>query len=283
MTRIGDRLAAGRTLSVEFFPPKTPAGREQLDRTVAALEPLELSFVSMTYGAGGSTRELTRDLVVELNGSHPFSVMPHLTCMGHARADIEELVDDYAASGIDNLLALAGDPPVDGSEPTGDFAYASELVELIVDRADFSIGVAAFPESHPRSPDIATDRRRLAEKLAAVDFGITQFFYDADVYLRMVDDLGALGCDTPVLPGIMPMLNTTTIRRFAKMNAAAFPEELASRIDAAGGDDEVLKIAVDAAVQLCERLMEAGVPGLHVYSMNRPEATLAIVEALGLR
>lgn len=283
MTRIDALLAAGPTLSVELFPPKTPEGLEQMRQTLEALAPLELSFVSMTYGAGGSTRDLTRDLVVGLNEEGPAPAMPHLTCMGHTRAEIEALVDDYAESGIENLLALAGDPPADGSPASGDFTYATELVELARSRASFGIGVAAFPESHPRSPDVASDRRHLAEKLSRADFGIAQFFFDADPYLRMVDDLSALGCDVPVLPGIMPMLNTTTIRRFAAINGAAFPEDLAARIDAAATEDEVLKVAVEAAVALCERLVAAGAPGLHMYSLNRPHATLAIVEALGLR
>lgn len=283
MTRIDELLAAGPTLSVELFPPKTPEGLEQMRRTLDALAPLHLSFVSMTYGAGGSTRDLTRDLVVELNEREPMPVMPHLTCMGHTRVEIESLVDDYAASGIENLLALAGDPPADGSPAVGDFAHATELVEVARSRASFGIGVAAFPESHPRSPDPATDRRHLAAKLALADFGITQFFFDADPYLRMVDELAELGCEVPVLPGIMPLLNTTTIRRFAAVNGTTFPEDLAARIDAAATEDEVLKVAVEAAVTLCERLIAAGAPGLHMYSLNRPDATLAIVEALGLR
>lgn len=282
MTRIDTLLAAGPTLSVELFPPKTPEGLEQMRRTLEELAPLRLSFVSMTYGAGGSTRDLTRDLVVELNEREPMPVMPHLTCMGHTRAEIESLVDDYAASGIENLLALAGDPPADGSPVTGDFTHATELVEVARARASFGIGVAAFPESHPRSPDVASDRRHLAEKLSKADFGITQFFFDADPYLRMIDELAEFGCEAPVLPGIMPLLNTTTIRRFATVNGTTFPEELAARIDAAGSEEEVLEIAVDAAVRLCERLLASGAPGLHMYSLNRSHATLAIVDALGL-
>jgi methylenetetrahydrofolate reductase (NADPH) len=282
LTKIGDLLAAGPTLSVEFFPPKTPEGHEQLQRTLKELSAIDLSFVSVTYGAGGSTREITRDVVIAINDTSPFPAMPHLTCAGHARADIETLLDAYDAAGIRNVLALAGDPPADGSPAVGDFSYASELVELMRSRGDMSIGVAAFPEVHPRSADRADDRRRLAEKLAMADFAITQFFFDADDYLRMIDELDGLGNNTPVLPGIQPITNTTSIKRFAGINGVQFPEELAARIDGAATDDDRLKIVVEAAASLSQRLLDAGVPGLHLYCLNRPEATLGVVAALNL-
>ena len=281
MTHITDLLDAGPTVSFEFFPPATDAGREQLARCIDELAPAQPSFVSVTYGAGGSTRENTRDLVIGLERDQPFPAMPHLTCMGHTRAALESLIDDYAASGIENILALAGDPPSDGSEPTGEFHYASDLVDLVRARGRFTVAVAAFPEGHPRSPDLATDRRFLAAKLERADVGITQFFFDADDYLRMRDDLDALGCRRPVLPGIMPMLNPDVIRRFATMNGARFPEELASRVSGAAPEDQ-LSIAVDAAVELSQRLLDAGVPGLHLYCLNRSEASLAILDRLGL-
>jgi methylenetetrahydrofolate reductase (NADPH) len=283
MTRISDLLAAGPTVSAEFFPPKSEEGMAQLDRTIDALDELDLSFVSVTYGAGGSTRDTTRDIVVRVNAERPYPAMAHLTCMGHSTAEIDSLLDDYAANGVHNILALAGDPPADGSPVTGDFTYAGELVELVRKRPDFSIGVAAHPELHPRSGgDRAADRARLAEKLELADFGITQFFFEADDYFRMIDDLAALGTTKPILPGIMPLLNTSTIRRFAIMNGARFPEALGERIDAASDADEVLKVAVEAAVELSQRLLDGGVPGLHVYALNRPEATLGIVRALDL-
>lgn len=281
MTHIHDLIAAGPTVSFEFFPPKTDDGVAQLQRAVAELSAVNPHFVSVTYGAGGSTRDLTRDLVIELSRSEPYPAMPHLTCMGHSRAELIDLVDDYAANGVDNLLALAGDPPVDGSEPSGDFRYAADLVELARERGDFSIAVAAFPEGHPRRSSLADDRRRLADKLAISDFGITQFFFDPSSYFSMVDDLAALGCDTPVLPGIMPLLNPSTIRRFAAMNDASFPEALAQRIDAADSADR-LKIAVDAAVELASSLRDHGVPGLHIYALNRSEAALAILGQLDM-
>ncbi len=281
MTAIPDLLAAGPTLSVEFFPPKTAEGRTQLDATLDALRPLQLSFVSVTYGAGGSTRDVTRDIVVSINAAQPFPAMPHLTCIGHTRAELTALLDEYVAAGIHNVLALAGDPPADGSDPQGDFTYASELVELVRERGDLAVGVAAFPEVHPRSGNRAEDRRHLAAKLRDADFAITQFFYEADDYFAMLDDLESLGCERPILPGIMPLTNPTSIRRFAAMNGARFPERLAERVDAARDERDRLKIVVDATAELCSRLLDAGVPGLHFYCLNRPEATIGVMELLG--
>lgn len=283
MATIPELLRAGRTLSVEFFPPKTPEGRAQLDATIGAFEPLDLSFVSVTYGAGGSTRDVTRDIVIGINDTRPYPAMPHLTCIGHTRAELEAMLDDYIAAGIRDVLALAGDPPADGSAPGGEFTYASELVDLVRSRGDMAIGVAAFPEVHPRSTSRAEDRRHLAAKLASADFGIAQFFYDADDYAAMIDELDDLGCDTPVLPGIMPMTNPTSIRRFAAINGATFPEELAAKVEAAVDDAERLRIVVDSTVELCQRLLDRGVPGLHFYCLNRPEVTLGVVDALGIR
>ena len=281
MQRIPDLLAAGPTRSVEFFPPKTPDGIAQLHRTIDELSTIDLSFVSVTYGAGGSTRDLTRDLVIGINEANPFPAMPHLTCIGHTTAELESLIDDYVANGVVNVLALAGDPPADGSPAAGDFTYASELVELVRARSDMAVAVAAFPEVHPRSPDRESDRRTLAAKLESADFGITTFFFDPDGYFRMVDELAALGCDTPVLPGIVEVLNPTATRRFSDMNGTHFPEELAARIDEATGTDRQ-KIIVETSVEICERLLAGGVPGLHFYCLNRAETTLEIAAALGM-
>jgi methylenetetrahydrofolate reductase (NADPH) len=282
MTRIADLLAAGPTLSVEFFPPKTDEGAEQLRRTVEELAPLRLSFVSVTYGAGGSTRDRTRDLVVEFNRERPYPAMAHLTCMGSSREEIESLVADYDSSGVHNILALAGDPPADGSPPGGEFTYASELVDLVRTHDDrFSVAVAAHPELHPRSTSRAEDRRHLAHKLEAADFAVTQFFYDADDYFRMVDDLAALGCTKPVIPGVMPMTNPTGVQRMAKMSGATFPEDLGARIEEASEADRH-RVVVEAAAELSRRLLDGGVPGLHLYCLNRSPVVLDVVDALGL-
>ena len=281
MTLVADLLAAGPTLSVEFFPPRTDEGVAQLRATVAELEPADLSFVSVTYGAGGSTRELTRDLVVGLEAEQPYPAMAHLTCVGHAKAQLDDLLDDYAANGVHNLLALFGDPPADGSDAGGDFEHAIDLVQLVRSHpTPMSVAVAAHPEGHPRSPDLATDRKFLATKLQAADLGITQFFFDADDYFRMVDDLAALGCDTPVLPGVMPLANPTSIKRFADMAGARFPEELAARVEAAEGDDRH-RIVVDAVSRLSQQLLDGGAPGLHLYCLNRSAVVLDVVEQLG--
>ncbi len=281
MTLVADLLAAGPTLSVEFFPPRTDEGVAQLRATVAELEPADLSFVSVTYGAGGSTRELTRDLVVGLEAEQPYPAMAHLTCVGHAKAQLDDLLDDYAANGVHNLLALFGDPPADGSDAGGDFEHAIDLVQLVRSHpTPMSVAVAAHPEGHPRSPDLATDRKFLAAKLQAADLGITQFFFDADDYFRMVDDLAALGCDTPVLPGVMPLANPTSIKRFADMAGARFPEELAARVEAAEGDDRH-RIVVDAVSRLSQQLLDGGAPGLHLYCLNRSAVVLDVVEQLG--
>lgn len=282
MTLIRDLLGRGRTVSVEFFPPKTDEGVAQLRRAVQELAAADLSFASVTYGAGGSTRDRTRDLVVEMNGTQPYPVMAHLTCMGQTRDDLRALVADYGRHGVRNILALAGDPPADGSPVTGDFTYASELIELVREAdGEFSIGVAAHPELHPRSTSRTEDRRHLADKLALADFAVTQFFFDADDYFRMVDELAALGCTKPVIPGVMPLSNPTGIRRMASLSGATFPEELARAVEAADDADRP-KVVVAAAVELCRRLLEGGVPGLHLYCLNRSETALAVLGELDL-
>jgi len=283
MALVRDLLAAGRTISFEFFPPKTDEAADQLRATIAELEPLAPSFVSVTYGAGGSTRERTRDLVVGIERDTSLTAMAHLTCVGHTRADVHRLLEEYRAGGVANLLALAGDPPADGTDPGGEFRYALELVELIADVGGFSIGVAAHPEGHPRSTDLATDRRHLAAKLTAADFAITQFFFRADDHLRMVEDLAALGCDRPVIPGIMPVTNVGQVARMAQMSGAEFPAELAARFEAVADDPVgVRALGVEVASELGRRLLDAGVPGLHFYTLNRSTATREIAANLGL-
>jgi methylenetetrahydrofolate reductase (NADPH) len=286
--KIGELLAAGQTLSFEFFPPKTDEAARQLEKAIHELAPLRPSFVSVTYGAGGSTRDRTRDIVVDVNRTQPFPAMPHLTCSGHTRSEIVRLLDEYAAAGIHNILALAGDPPADGTDPGGDFTYATELVELVREHpGDFSIGVAAHPELHPRSNgDRAADRRHLARKLDMADFAITQFFFRVDDYVRMVDELAELGCTTPVLPGVMPpgASPLAALQRMAAMNGSVVPGGLVERLEAAGDDVEARRaVAVDVATDLARRLLDAGAPGLHLYALNRSEAALRIVAALGIR
>lgn len=286
MTRIDDLLAAGRTISFEFPPPKTPEMQATFDATMDDLAELEPSFVSVTYGALGTTRDTTRDVVIRVDAERPFPAMPHLTCVGHTRAELVELLGHYRRAGVDNVLALAGDPPADGSDPGGDFTYATELIEVVAalaELAGFCVGVAAFPELHPRSPDRATDRRFLASKLDAADFAITQFFFDTTDYMRMVDELSALGCDKPLVPGVMPFISVGGVRRMAAMNGSAIPAALQQRLDAVDGDkDATLALGVEVASELGSALLDAGVPGLHLYTMNRAASVREVCANLGV-
>ena len=285
MAKISDLLAQGRTISYEFFPPKTPVGVENLKQAVAELAPTEPSFMSVTYGAGGSTRDLTADLVIGFNAENDFPVMAHLTCVGHSQDEIEQLLDRYAEAGVDNILALAGDPPADGSDPGGDFTHACELVDLIRAHGhDFSIGVAVQPELHPRSPDAESDRRYLAEKLERADFGITNFFFDPNDHLLMVEELADLGCDKPVLPGIMLFRNLGGLVRMSNMNGSKLPDlDAMERLEAAGDDEAaVVDIAVELSTLMAERLLAAGAPGIHLFALNRSDAALRVVRELAL-
>jgi methylenetetrahydrofolate reductase (NADPH) len=284
MARIGDLLATRPTLSFEFFPPKSDEAERALEKAVAELAELRPSFVSVTYGAGGSTRERTRDIVVRINREQPFPAMAHLTCVGHTREQVQSLLDEYAASGVENILALGGDPPVDESDAGGDFLYATDLVEFVrAHPAGFSIGVAAHPELHPRSTDRADDRRRLAAKLEMADFGVTQFFFEIDPYLRMVDELAELGCDKPVLPGIMPVISVAGVQRMSAMNGTAIPDALLERLVAVEDlPDEVARIGVEVATELGSALLAEDAPGLHIYAMNRSASARAIHSNLGL-
>ncbi len=282
MARIPELLASKRTLSFEFFPPKTPAANMTLGRTVAAIESLHPDFVSITYGAGGSDRHRTGDVVAWMLGETPWTPMPHLTCRGHTRVDVGALLGHYAELGIENILALGGDPPAGGVEEAGDYLYAMELLEDVVAAGKFAVGVAAHPEVHPRSPDRVTDRHFLADKLRIADFALTQFFFDAQHWVRLVDELAELGVDKPVLPGIMPINNKSMVKRMAEMSGAALPGWLADRLDATDDPDEVRRIGIDVATQLCADLIDAGTPGLHLYALNRPESVVEICLNLGL-
>jgi methylenetetrahydrofolate reductase (NADPH) len=283
VTKIRELLGEGQTFSFEFFPPKTEEAARELEKTIGELEVLQPSFVSVTYGAAGSTRERTRDIVTHIERDTSMTAMAHLTCIAHTRDQLSEIVAEYQEAGIDNLLALAGDPPQDLDNYPTDLEHAMDLIELIRDHDDFSIGVAAHPELHPRSPDRDSDRRYLAMKLAQADFGITQFFFEAEPYFRMIDELDALGNTTPVIPGVIPVTNAKQVKRFAALAGAEFPPHLAARFEAVADDPaEVRKIGVGIATDLCGRLLDQGVPGLHFYTLNRSTATREIYANLGL-
>jgi len=282
MARISHLLGRGRTLSFEFFPPKTAGAQLTLGHTVAALERLHPDFVSVTYGAGGSDRHRTGDVVTWMRKETALEPMAHLTCRGHTRDDVAALLVEYRRIGVENILALGGDPPADGRAEAGDYTYASDLLEDVAASGSFSIGVAAHPEVHPRSPDRATDRRHLADKLRVADFALTQFFFEVEHWQRLVDELEALGVDKPVLPGIMPIGNKAQVKRMADMSGAELPPWLADRLDATDDPAEIAKIGIETATELSAALIEAGAPGLHLYSLNRPQAVTTICENLDL-
>jgi len=282
MTRIPDLLQHGRTYSFEFFPPRTPEAEATLEQTLVELAPLHPAFVSVTYGAGGSTRERTHDLVVNINRMPGMTAMAHLTCVGHTCAELEAIVARYRDAGIENVLALGGDPPAGVDLPPGELTHAVELVRLIRSVGDFAVGVAAHPEPHPRSPDLATDRRHTAEKLAEADFAITQFFFEAHHYFDLVADLRALGVDKPVIPGIMPVLTLGAIKRMSELQGSVFPEWFETRLREVEDDpDAVRAVGIEEATNLCRALLDGGAPGLHFYTLNRSTATREIHANLG--
>lgn len=281
--RIVDLLARGRTFSFEFFPPKTDEAQAQLATTITELAPLKPSFFSVTYGALGSTRTRTRDVVVELARSGSIPPMAHLTCVGHLRSEIDLLLGEYKAAGVENILALGGDLPADPSQlgPT-DFHFALDLVEHLRANFDLSIGVAAHPELHPRSPSREADRVRLAEKLRRADFAMTQFFFDIEHYTRLLEELSALGVNKPVIPGIMPVTNKGQIVKMAQMSGAAIPSWLSDRLAKYDDPADIRRVGVEVATKLSSDLLAAGAPGLHFYTLNRSTATREIYSNLGL-
>ena len=277
--RITARLAARRPVfSVEFFPPKDGAGEAELWRAVRRLEPLDPAFVSVTYGAGGSNRDRT------IRTTGRIATETTLVAMAHLR----QVTGAYAAAGISNILAVRGDPPGD---PLGEWvahpqgvSYAEDLVRLVKEVGDFCVGVAAFPYSHPRSPDPDSDLRYLLAKIrAGADFAISQLFLEPDGFLRLRDRLVAAGCDTPLLPGIMPLTTVRTLHRGPELSGAPLPADLVERLAPYADDAKAFRAAgMDETAALCERLLAEGVPGVHFYTLNRSPATAELVTRLGL-
>ena len=278
----------GRSFSFEFFPPKDEAGEEQLWSAIEALEPYRPTFVSVTYGAGGSTRDTTVKITARIARETSMVPMAHLTCVGHTVSEIEAILDDYAAAGVRNVMALRGDPS-DGPRapwtPTpGGFTYATELVQLVRDRGTFDVGVAAFPEGHPSSASLDADADVLVAKAeAGAAFAVTQMFFRAEDYFGLVERVRARGVDIPILPGIMPILNLAAIRRQGELIGTSVPDEIVGRIQAKADDPAAVRAeGITLAAELCEQLLEGGAPGLHFYTLNRSKATLEIFARLNL-
>ena len=281
MTAIIELLREGPTFSFEFFPPKDDLEQSRLQQTIAELQPLDPSFVSVTYRGGRSSRERTTAVVRDMKRATNLTPMPHLTCVCHSRAELVEIVGEFQAAGLENLLALGGDPVEDGEGEARELAHAIELVELARSLGTTSIGVAAHPAGHPSAASISDDRNHLAEKLRAADFAITQFFFHVDDYLRLVEDLGDRGVDKPVVAGIMPITNLNSIARMASLSGVAVPSEVTDRLQPLEGNpNEFRKAGIEIATRLCQDLLEAGVPGLHFYTLNFSKATREIYDAL---
>jgi methylenetetrahydrofolate reductase (NADPH) len=284
--RIDTILAGGGPVfSFEFFPPRTPEGVETLFETVATLKALEPAFVSVTYGAGGATRDGTVEVATRIKSEHGLEVMAHLSCVGETTEGLVEILDRLRAEGLDNILALRGDPPRGESEfkrPEGGLDSAAELAAFISERYDFALGGACFPEVHPEAPNLEADLAYLKTKVASgASFLITQLFFDNRVYFDFVRAARKAGIQVPIVPGVIPITSYAQIVRFCELCAASIPQPLADAMEALGGDEDAeAELGAAYAARQCEELLAAGAPGIHFYTLNKAAAARAVLGAL---
>jgi methylenetetrahydrofolate reductase (NADPH) len=284
--KIGDSIKErGNSLSFEFFPPKDEAGEARLFQTIAKLEALAPTFVSATYGAGGGTLKNTSHLIGRIKRETSLTAMPHLTCVDQSKGELREILEDYKGKGIENVLALRGDPP-EGTEkfvaPKDGFCYAIDMVTLAVDVGGFSIGVAVYPEGHAESPSLEMDMYYTKQKIdAGADFAITQMFFDNGYFYDFLERVEKAGITIPIIPGIMPIADLARIQRFCQMCAATLPGGIVRRLEKAGAD-EAAKVGVEIATEQCADLLEHGVRYFHFYTLNQADAVGQIVANLSL-
>jgi methylenetetrahydrofolate reductase (NADPH) len=284
--RISDALAARRPFfSFEFFPPKSDEAHAQLLETARTLRELRPAFVSVTYGAGGSTRARTVEVSKQIRNEVGLNVMAHVTCVGSSRPELRSLLGDLESAGIENVLALRGDPPRDAPafvQPSGGFAHADELIAMIKRNYNFCVGGACHPEKHLEAPDFATDLKHLRGKVdAGAEFLITQLFFDNDKYFSFVDRARAKGINVPILPGIMPITNFEQIKRFTALCGATIPPKLLVELEARKSEPKAVEdLGVAFATLQCADLLRRGAPGIHFYTLNKSPASRAIVSSL---
>jgi methylenetetrahydrofolate reductase (NADPH) len=289
MTSVVERLQGDcPKFSVEFFPPRDEVDEATLWRSIRELEPYDPAYMSITYGAGGSSRDGTIRSIARVATETTLVPMAHLTAVNHSVAELRNVIGWYAAVGVRNVLALRGDPPGD---PYGDWVphpeglnYAEELVELVRSLGDFCVGVSASPYGHPRSPDLDTDTKYLVRKLqAGADFAIAQLFFEPEVFLRLRDRVAAAGCDALMLPGVMPLTTLRTLHTTIRLSGAPAPKQLLDRLEPLAEDPKAFRAeGIDVVTELCERLIAEGVPDLHFYTFNRSKATSEVISRLGL-